>query len=88
MSHDDEKVKLTIGDLHTMLREAARKGATDALEDLGLSDFSKADFIEMQGLLGVWKDAKQTFFRTFIRAIAVATLAALALGVGYQFKST
>jgi len=49
-------VELTPDQLEDMLDRAAKKGASEALRELGLQDDSAAnDIREMRGLLDAWK---------------------------------
>jgi hypothetical protein len=73
--------------LEEMIERAAKRGAREALESIGLHDNSAGhDVRELRGLLDAWRGAKKTVWRTITQAITMAVLGALAAGLFIQIK--
>lgn len=73
--------------LQDMLTRAAKNGAREALETLGLHDDGAGrDVQELRGLLDAWRGAKRTVWRTITQAITMAMLGALAAGAYFNIK--
>jgi hypothetical protein len=73
--------------LEAMIERAAKRGAKEALESIGLHDDSAGnDVRELRGLLDAWRGARKTVWRTITQAITMAVLGALAAGAFIQLK--
>lgn len=67
--------------IEALLERAAKKGAKEALESIGLHDDSAVhDVRELRGLLDAWRGAKKTVWRTVTQFVTMAMLGALAAG--------
>lgn len=67
--------------IEAMLERAAKKGAREALESIGLhDDHAVHDVTELRGLLDAWRSAKRTIWKTVMQALTMALLGALAAG--------
>jgi len=74
-------------ELEAMIERAAKRGAKEALESIGLHDDSAGnDVRELRGLLDAWRGARKTVWRTITQAITMAMLGALAAGTFIQLK--
>lgn len=74
-------------ELEAMLERAAKRGAKEALESLGLHDDGAGrDVQELRGLLEAWRDAKQAAWKTVSQIITTAVLTALAAGVYFNMR--
>lgn len=72
---------MTDAELEIMLERAAKKGAAQALRDVGLHDDDAADDVrELRSLLDAWKDTRRTITQTITRSVTIAILGALAAG--------
>lgn len=70
-----------------MLERAAKRGAQEALESIGLHDDSAVhDVRELRGLLDAWRGAKKTVWKTFTQAFTMLMLGALAAGTFLQIR--
>jgi Family of unknown function (DUF6127) len=70
-----------------MLERAAKRGAMEALESIGLHDDSAVhDVRELRGLLDAWRGAKKTVWKTMMQAMTMALLGALAAGTFIQLR--
>ena len=66
---------LTPEKLEAMLDRAAKKGAKQALCDLGLADMDAAsDIKELRSLLDSWRDTKRSVWKTLVQLGTVAVL--------------
>ena len=73
--------------LEEMMERAAKRGAREALESIGLHDDSAGnDVRELRGLLDAWRGARKTIWKTITQAITMAMLGALAAGAFIQLK--
>lgn len=73
--------------LEAMLERAARKGAQDALQSIGLHDEDAGkDVQELRGLIDAWRGAKKTVWRTLTQAITMLVLGAIVAGSAIHFK--
>jgi len=71
--------------LEEMLDRAAKKGAKQALCDLGLSDTDAAsDIRELRSLLDSWRDTKKSIWKTLVQLGTVAVLTFIATAVWMQ----
>ena len=76
---------LTPEQLEAMIDRAAKKGARQALCDLGLSDLDAAnDIRELRGLLDSWRDTKKSIWKTLVQLGTVAVLTFIATAVWMQ----
>lgn len=73
--------------IEALLERAAKKGAREALESIGLHDDNAThDVKELRTLLDAWRGAKKTVWRTIMQAMTMAFLGALAAGAFMQLK--
>lgn len=73
--------------IEAMLERAAKKGAKEALESIGLHDDGAVhDVQELRNLLDAWRAAKKTVWRTVMQAMTMAFLGALAAGTFLHIK--
>tara|TARA_R110002153_G_scaffold5001_1_gene23284 strand:+ start:177 stop:428 length:252 start_codon:yes stop_codon:yes gene_type:complete len=80
-------IKLTPDDLENMLDRAAKKGASEALRELGLQDQDAAnDIRDMRGLLEAWRYTKKSIWATTVKMGTVAVLTFLATAVWMTLK--
>lgn len=71
--------------LESMMDRAAKKGARQALCDLGLSDLDAADDIkELRSLLDSWRDTKKSVWKTLVQLGTVALLTFITTAVWMQ----
>lgn len=79
---------MTEQEIELLLDRAAKKGAQEALKNIGLSDESAYnDVRELRGLLEAWRDTKKTVGQTIARWITIAFLMSLAAGTYMKVKS-
>ena len=72
-------IKLTPEEVETMLDNAARRGAKQALRSIGLLDDDAArDIIEMRSLLEAWRDTRRSVWSTVVKVTTVALLTFIA----------
>lgn len=73
--------------IEEMIQRAARKGAKEALESIGLHDDAAGkDVQELRGLLEAWRGTKRTVWRTVTQALTMALLGAIAAGAYINMK--
>lgn len=73
--------------IEQMICRAAKQGAKEALESIGLHDEEAGDDMrELRGLLEAWRSTKKTVWSQIVKAMTMATLGALATGAWLQFK--
>ena len=73
--------------IEAMMERAAKKGAKEALESIGLHDDGAVhDVTELRGLLDAWRSAKRTIWKTIMQAFTMAALGALAAGTFIHLK--
>lgn len=78
---------LTEEQLEAMLDRAAKKGAAEALRELGLQDEDAAsDIKEMRGLLDAWRLTKRSVWSTTVKMGTVAILTFIATAVWMTLK--
>lgn len=71
--------------LEVILDRAAKRGAKEALSELGLQDDqAQKDIYEMRSLLDAYRDTKKSVWTTFIRLATVAILSFVAASVWMQ----
>jgi len=72
-------IKLTPEEIETMLDNAARRGAKEALRSIGLlDDDAQKDIIEMRSLLEAWRDTRKSIWSTIIKLATVGVLTFIA----------
>lgn len=77
---------ITDAELEVLLDRAAKRGALEALKDVGLyDDEARDDIKEMRSLLEAWRDTKRTIGQTIARFFTMALLALLAAGAYMEF---
>ena len=73
-------------ELEILLDKAAKRGAREALRDIGLSDEEAYDDMkELRSLLDVWRDTRRTVGQTIARVITMSILGLIAVGVYFEF---
>ena len=73
---------MTEQELELLLDRAAKRGAQEALKNIGLSDENAYhDMKEVRNLLDAWRATKQTVGQTIARVLTTALLTALAAGI-------
>ena len=77
---------MTDAELELLIDRAAKKGAREALRDIGLyDDDARDDVREIRSLLEAWRDTKRTVGQTITRFFTMALLALLAAGAYMEF---
>ena len=72
-------IKLTPEEIESMLDNAARRGAKEALRSIGLlDDDAQKDIIEMRSLLEAWRDTRKSFWSTIVKLTTVGLLTFIA----------
>tara|TARA_E500000318_G_scaffold111590_2_gene130745 strand:- start:1021 stop:1275 length:255 start_codon:yes stop_codon:yes gene_type:complete len=72
-------IKLTPEEIESMLDNAARRGAKEALRSIGLlDDDAQKDIIEMRSLLEAWRDTRKSFWSTVVKLTTVGLLTFIA----------
>lgn len=84
MHTNDTHTTLSLTQMHSMLREAAREGATEALNDLGLGDFTPKDISDMRSLVDGWRETKTYVWSTVVKAGTVILLGLLTVGASVK----
>ena len=78
--------KLTSEELEAILDRAAKRGAAEALRELGLQDDDAAsDLREMRSLLDAWRLTKKSIWSTTVKMGTVAVLTFIATAVWMTF---
>ncbi len=78
---------LTKEQIEEMLDSAAKRGASQALREIGLQDDTAAnDIREMRSLLDAWRLTKKSVWSTTVKMGTVAVLTFLATAVWMTFK--
>jgi hypothetical protein len=77
---------MTDAELELMLERAAKKGAAEALHDIGLQDENAIhDIHELRTLLDSWRSTKRTVGSTITKFLTMGILAALATSAWFKF---
>ena len=77
---------MTDAELELMLDRAAKKGAREALKDIGLCDGDAyGDMREIRSLLDAWRDTKRTVGQTAAKFFTMTLLGLIAAGVYMEF---
>ena len=78
---------MTDEELELMLDRAAKKGATEALHEIGLQDENAIhDIHELRTLLDSWRSTKRTVGSTITKFLTMAILGALASAAWFNYK--
>lgn len=79
---NEASITLSATDLEAMLERAARRGAKEALNQVGLHDDNAGqDIRDLRQLLLSWRDIRTTATRTFVKWLVMALLGVLSAGV-------
>jgi hypothetical protein len=74
-------------DLEEMLSRAAKRGAREALQSIGLHDDQAIhDVRDLRSLLEAWRATKRTAWRKAVEVSTMVFLGALAAGTVFQIK--
>jgi len=77
---------MTDEELELRMERAAKKGAAEALHDIGLQDDNAIyDIHELRSLLDSWRSTKKTIGSTITRFATMAILGALAASAWFKF---
>lgn len=77
---------MTDEEIELMIERAAKKGAAEALHDIGLHDENAIhDIHELRTLLDSWRSTKRTVGNTITRFATMAILGALAASAWFKF---
>lgn len=80
------QITLTPDELEAMLDRAAKRGAKELLNSLGLHDDNAAkDIQEMRNLIESWRDTKRSIWTTTVRWGTVALLTLIVGAVWMHF---
>jgi len=78
---------LTPEQIEEMLDRAAKRGASQALRELGLQDETAAtDLREMRSLLDAWRLTKKSIWATTVKMGTVAVISFIAAAVWMSLK--
>lgn len=78
-------ISLTAEELEAMLDRAAKRGAKEILEQLGLHGETAADDLrEMRNLLDTWRDTRKSIWNTFVKISTIAIITFIAGAVWMQ----
>lgn len=70
--------------LRAIAEEAGELGATRALTRLGLADdAARGDMAELRAVLGTWREAKRSAWKSFAGWLSAMLLAVLAVKLGF-----
>jgi 2-iminoacetate synthase ThiH len=73
--------------IEQMIERAAKKGAREALQSVGLHDENAGDDMrELRNLLDAWRSTKKTVWSQVVKAMTMAVLGAIAAGAFLQLK--
>ena len=73
--------------IEQMIARAAKQGAREALQSVGLHDENAGDDMrELRNLLDAWRSTKKTVWSQVVKAITMAVLGAIAAGAFLQLK--
>ena len=72
-------ITLTIEQIEEMLDKAARRGAKQALQSIGLLDNdAQKDILEMRNLIEAWRDTRRSIRSTVVKMTTVGVLTFIA----------
>lgn len=84
---NDAAVHLPAHELEAMLARAARCGAREALQEIGLENGeAREDIRELRSLLGALRLARRTAWQTAVRVLTTVLLAALLAWAGMKLR--
>jgi len=73
--------------IEQMIARAAKHGAREALQSVGLHDETAGDDMrELRNLLDAWRSTKKTVWSQIVKAATMAVLGAIAAGAFLQLK--
>jgi 2-iminoacetate synthase ThiH len=73
--------------IEQMIARAAKQGAREALQSVGLHDETAGDDMrELRNLLDAWRSTKKTVWSQIVKAATMAVLGAIAAGAFLQLK--
>jgi 2-iminoacetate synthase ThiH len=73
--------------IEQMIARAAKQGAREALQSVGLHDENAGDDMrELRNLLDAWRSTKKTVWSQVVKAMTMAVLGAIAAGAFLQLK--
>ena len=73
--------------IEQMIARAAKQGAREALQSVGLHDETAGDDMrELRNLLDAWRSTKKTVWSQIVTAATMAVLGAIAAGAFLQLK--
>jgi len=73
--------------IEQMIARAAKQGAREALQSVGLHDENAGDDMrELRNLLDAWRSTKKTVWSQVVKAITMAVLGAIAAGAFLQLR--
>jgi len=76
---------ITPEELEAMLDRAARRGACEALKEVGLhDDDARKDIQEMRSLLEAWRDTRRGVWSTIVKMSTVAVITFIAASLWMQ----
>ena len=76
---------ITPEELEDMLDRAAKRGATEALREVGLhDDDARKDILEMRSLLEMWRDTRRGVWSTIVKMSTVAVITFFAASLWMQ----
>lgn len=79
---------LTPEKLEAMLDRAAKRGAKQALQELGLSDETAAvDIREIRSLLDTWRDTRKSIWNTFVKITTIAVFTFIGAAIWMKLGS-
>lgn len=73
--------------IEQMIARAAKQGAREALQSVGLHDENAGeDMKELRNLLDAWRSTKKTVWSQIVKATTMAVLGAIVVGAFFQLK--
>jgi 2-iminoacetate synthase ThiH len=73
--------------IEKMIARAAKQGAREALQSVGLHDENAGeDMKELRNLLDAWRSTKKTVWSQIVKATTMAVLGAIVVGAFFQLK--
>ena len=79
------KIVLSQVELEALIDSAAKKGAKEALESVGLHDESAGgDIRDLRSLIDGWRTVKKTALRSTVQVFTIAILGLLSIGLTWK----
>jgi 2-iminoacetate synthase ThiH len=73
--------------IEKMIARAAKQGAREALQSVGLHDENAGeDMKELRNLLDAWRSTKKTVWSQIVKATTMSVLGAIVVGAFFQLK--